>query len=578
MRRLWARAEKKAVAQAKEQQDPVRVKKINYPLIIALVASLVVIALTIILWVILAVDVFFMAWGPHDITFYSEWPVSQFGTDEFFENKNIDGGYSDEVYKGIEQYGEFRFDKLDKEEPIGITQSIVWSERPDDYIDSHWGIDAQYNSGANTVVSAGFNIALTYHMLYEREGFTDEDFEKNGWKAVVIDDGSLAPIHESATSVVFDSAEAGFAAGIAASVYTMSNIIYSATTNDDITIFGGDSFNTVYDWMSGFEQAVNYFNYKVLGVDIYGNLYDRSADTLGLINELGITNVDYKDGFDLTNGFELTPDYSKEFDVNNNSTSGLSGNEFMDTWYNFTFEADPSAESGHMTVERTKNSINNGVSAVFPVAGGGNTILTTSTIDTYSNETNYFTKAIGVDLDGTVADPNNKDYYLGSATKNLRSATGLATWVAEEGGDTSKKKRVPTINGISGNDFVAENDEEHSKGWQISEIDGEPVKGNLFEGDYGNGGVDFTKGIEKDGVTDVDHAFERVDTWLSDNGIDWGISSFNALLDYAFTENLELVGLIENSSSTFTPTGTTPVTESGVAPWIPNWDIYTNTH
>ncbi len=577
MRRLWARAEKKAIAQAKEQKDPVRVKKINYPLIIALVASLVVIIITIIVWVALAVDVFFMAWGPQHITFYSEWPVSQYGTEEFFENKNIDGGYSDEVYKGIEEYGEFRFDKLGKDDPIGITQSIVWSERPEDYLDEAWGIDAQYKSGADIVISSGFNIAMTYQMLYEREGFTDEDFMNNGWQAVVIDDASLAPGHESATSVVFNAAEAGFAAGIASSVYTMSNIIYSATENDDIVIFGGDSFNTVYDWMSGFEQAINYFNYKVLGVDVNGNLYDRSEDTLGLINELGITNPDYMDGFDLTNGFELTPDYTKSFEINNYSTSGLSGNEYMNTWYNFTFESDPSMESGHMTTQRTKNSVENGVSVVFPVAGGGNTILTTSTIELNTDSTNYFTKAIGVDLDGTIADSEHKEYYLGSATKNLRTATGLAAWVAEEDGDTSKSKRVPTINGIDGEDFVDENDDSNEKGWRVSEVDGVEVKGNLFKGDYENGGVDFTEGISKDGETDIDHAFNRVDSWLSENGFDWGISSFNSLLDVAFEENLRLVGLIESSSNTFTPTGTLPVTESGIMPWIPNWDIYFNT-
>ncbi len=573
------------------QSGSIKVEKKNWWLVLTIILSLLVLIAGIATGVISGIDKVYMSWGNREVTFYSQKPFSNYGDENFFAEPSIDGGFNDSVYKGSYEYSKYKNDTLKQKSTIGITQSITWDNDADSYINDLWGLDAGYKAGAKKIVSSGFNISEAYNTLYEKDGFHDEDFAKNGWSSIIIDDNQNAVNHESATSVTFDSADAGFLAGIAASVYTTYNLDlnYQNWTIDadkvkyidDVVTWGGWPLPTVYDWLSGFEQGVNYFNYAIFGIDVYGNEHAKDGTTLGLSTQSWYPKNFLSDGLDLTNGYDLTPDYTKDFSIDNENLSLINSLEAQrQSWYTTSFDGELSTNGGKFAKDRADRAVNRNISTIFPVAGG-QTITAVEEVARFDDGT-LPTRVIGVDVDGTKTsdDKNISEHYLGSATKSLQTATSLSLWATDEEAQNKRDKYTPTFNGVSGSDFVSLNSEENEKGWRIEEYNGQTVKGNLFEGTYQNGGVGFTKGLlNSSGITELDEAYTalRDDYFIKTHSFDNGkLTTFDSFLEYAYEVNSEIG--IENSSATFSPSGTKQITAPAAALWIPDWTVYFNTY
>lgn len=556
-----------------------KLKTVLLPVTIVLIVMIVIASL--LFWLLTGIQTYYMAWGPKDITFYSQLPISDH-TDEFFESGHIDGGFNDSVYRGSYEYSKYKNEKLKIKSEIGVTNSFRWSMDNSAYIDDQFGINAQYLAGAKTVVSSGFNVAAAFEEIYTNEpGFTDQDFARNGWQSIVLDDSMLAMTHRSATSVFYNSADAGFLAGLAASIYTLDTAIHDfiadGTYNDDIVIWGGSSFNTVYEIMSGFEQGINYFNYKILGVDVNGTTYDESADTLGLINKLSVDiSEEIADGLDMTNGFDLTPDYTTSFETNNTLYDvDTTPDAWMNEWYSGNFDSGIETDAGKMAISRTKEAMANGTSILFPVAGGQYLDVTTTLEGGYGDAHSDNTMLIGVDVDGTASDPEGAEYYLGSAIKNLVDSTSLAIWSSD---DSINKSKEATFGGISTTDFMTPVTESEL-GWKVEELNGAKPSGNLYKGTYQNGGVGFVQGTDNGGTTALEMAYEDLISLL---GITSAPNTFEEYADNAYLENIDKVGAIEVASNTFTSnsvqgTSDGTITDGASALWIPDWTVYYNT-
>ncbi len=557
-------------------------KVILLPLIA--IGFLLIIAISFSAWIILGGSQFYyMKWGnPDGLTFYSQMPFLD-GSDEYEwgETINIDGGFNDSIYQGSYEYSKYKNEDLGIKSQISVADSPDWSFTDNAYI-GDGGVDQAYESGATTIITGGFNLSAAYETLYTQEGFSDQSFYDNGWQVVMLDDSTLGLSHPSAISISFDGADAGFLAGIAASVYTTQQIIEGKTTSDDIVVWGGMAFDTVYSLMSGFEQGINYFNYKVLGVDVMDGTHDKAAgETLGLVNELSLGSTELVNGLDITNGFDLETDYTDPSTIVDNEAT-INAPELNEvSWYTGGFESDPEPVGGYSpgygAKQRTENSISNGVSVMFPVAGGQ--YITAADVLRTSAET-HNSKVIAVDVDGTMANPENAEYYLGSAIKNIKDATSLGTWFADG------KQGNPEFNGISGEDFTTINTE--SNGWAVDtngngtieheiimspeELETNTYDAHAFKGTYLNGGVDFTEGIEENGTTAINAAYISLVDELGLTGT--APATFNEFATLAYQDNIDSVGMIENASNTFGAYGSSPITESGIALWIPDWNTY----
>lgn len=577
-----------------EQNGPIRRKKINWPLIITSILAVLILIIGTVLWIALTFDTIFIDWGPSEITFYSNEPINNYGEDSFFKNHEIDNGFNDSTFDGVEQYSKWRQKNIGKENYIGVNSAINFSNDYTGYINDNWGIDAQYRAGTKTLISSGFNISKAFEFLYQNdEYFSDVDnkltpdinedrWDLNNWTSIVLDDANLALNHKSAISVEYNSNEVGFLSGLAASTYTTYKIYKDIKNgevyNDDIVIWGGSSYETVYDWLSGFEQGVNYFNYIVLGVGVNDKTYYQSNDTLGLVSELDLGSTDLVDGLDLTNGYDLIPNYNSSFVTNNSNLSNIDANDastYENLWYLNSFDFDIDSTAGKIAIDRTMRAIENDVSVLFPVAGGQtklvSSILKEQIGEMYGDKS---TRIIGIDVDGTQSDESNKNFYLGSAVKNLSSPAALSLWTTEG------KKSNPTFNGVKGKDFITENTKETPNGWKVSEVNGEKVKGNLYKGTYQNGGVSFAKGVENtNNKTLIDYSYDYIVDKIKKEGIMFDApESFSAFLKQSLIKQFELVGGIESSSNTFTPEEkyNTHSTTSQITKWIPDWDIYLN--
>ncbi len=577
--------------EAYRQSGSIKVEKKNWLLVLTIILSLLILITGIATGIILGIDKVYMSWGNREVTFYSQKPFSNYGDENFFSDPSIDGGFNDSVYKGSYEYSKYKNDTLKQKSTIGITQSITWDNDADSYINDLWGLDAGYKSGAKKIVSSGFNISEAYNILYGKDGFSDEDFARNGWSSIIIDDNQNGVNHESATSVTFDSADAGFLAGIAASVYTTYQLdqnydewdIDPAYVKyvDDIVTWGGWPLPTVYDWLSGFEQGVNYFNYAIFGIDVIGNEHRPDETTLGISTYPWYPKNFLADGLDLTNGYDVTPDYSTSFSMDNENLSLINSLDTQEkSWYTTSFDGEVSTNGGKFARDRANKAVNRNISTVFPVAGG-QTITAIEEVTRFDDGT-LPTRVIGVDVDGTKTSDNEdvSEHYLGSATKSLQTATSLSLWATDEEAQSKGNDYTPTFNGVSGSDFISVNSEENEQGWRIEEYNGQEVKGNLFEGTYQNGGVGFTKGLlNSDGITELDEAYTtiREDYFSKTHSLDNGnFKTFDSFLEHAYEVN-SIIG-IENSSATFSPSGTKQLTAPSAALWIPDWTVYFNTY
>lgn len=569
-------------------------------------ASIIVVLLVILSLGILAYFILdakknkrYWTWDPAPVTFYSQMPIPDMNNEDW--DGTIDSGFNELVFNGALDYSTFKNKSLKEKSEISVTSSTTWTSDGSNYTDPEQpgSIWYEYKNGiTNTMVSSGFNIGQAFQKLYADENFVEEA-KNGGWKQIVADDTTLlGKDHEAATSIVYEANSAGFIAGLAGATYLTSQIYQYGkdVKTDDITVWGGVPFNTVYDWLSGFEQGVNYFNYKVLGYDISGKalttatnswlLQDAINKKLGTATDIFQgSDFNNKGGIDLSNGFEYKGDsegidinYSSAVKADNEQKSNVKDYDNKKGWYTGGFGTQQNLEeptdngedsvSAHNAKDRAESAVEYSP-VIFPVAGG-QTEITSIVLNDHKGSTN---KLIGVDTDATVSDSAHADKYIGSATKNLQASTSLATWYVDRfenvynsnNNAASKEIGKTSFGGISASNFMSDYDSSNpeSKGWKVNDS---TYKGNVFKGSYSNGGVQF-----------VQAGNEINEAWNIIKSIQPGISmpeTFDEFVAMAF-EDQTFVGGIENSSNTFAPKGTAHITtHNDKYPWTPDWGVY----
>jgi len=193
--------------------------------------------------------------GIQKVTFFSQSPTYK------------DKGFNELTYDGANEYATF------EKEMVGNTATIAYSDDGSSYVNE---LSRIYDLGADTIISSGFNVAGSFSGVAGEGGFKglyDKGYaDKN---VVMIDDNSLSSMNENAISINFKSQDAGFIAGVIASVYvTYGSEIFNL--NPSVAVWGGLAYSTVFDWLSGLEQGINWFNYQILGFDLNGNELDSS--------------------------------------------------------------------------------------------------------------------------------------------------------------------------------------------------------------------------------------------------------------------------------------------------------------
>ncbi len=336
-------------------------------------------------------------------------------------------GFNNGVLTSATEYSEFETTQSGLEQ-----KTSSYSGDGHEYVDM---IESYYSTN-DIIISAGFQVAnaitgadSNYDGIIDFGGvFTDKDGNNTSYanssnKAfVLLDDAVLASQYTNAASISFAAEGAGYAAGIAASLYTHYDAYYNhgdktkitdADYTPNIVMWGGMAFNTVYDFMSGFAQGVTEYNdaNEILGLD-------GATDTDIVLWSGGGIGADPIEGTDTTDyGVEISAD---------NSYDGKGGN--VDTWYTGGFDADASTTNGTKAQSKTTNAINNDASVVFPIAGG-NTSVAEAIVS--ANKKDSSTKMMGVDADSTLsaADPS---VYLGTAEKNLVLGGQYGLWAMDD--------------------------------------------------------------------------------------------------------------------------------------------------
>ncbi len=470
-----------------------------------------------------------------------------------------DSSFNEETITGA---GKYALDMDDGTKVGKITPTMI-----DNIVEYKRIINMAFEEGAEILVTSGFNLTDTLigvtdyitgtikpgGLMFE-EKYKDKFF-------ILIDDASYsASIARNIISVRFESAEVGFIAGIAASIYATWNGSYRVST------YGGMQYSTVFDFMSGYEQGINWFNYHYLGYDINHNLV-----------ETPLVSTEYQGDFvHLTNGIN-------DVDYTNLATDSTK-------WFSGSFNI---GEGTGITNKQIKEKS----SVIFPVAGAqfGDSISSASAInDLNSTEYDYDIKIIGVDSDATKSYPKNEREILGSATKKVGYAAEFMLWYTDKfiGEYNQDPSLVPNtqleqefLNNVQQN-----SDDTTNPGWKESNtnytnqdfslatnpseinIDSTSGKyyvdgmtqddyfkygktlenGAMFVGNYNNGGVEFVE-------------TSPIDEYIVDIGI---TETFDEIVSIAFLEN----PIIENASNTFSDSYSTPRTNSSSTPWIPDWD------
>ena len=335
--------------------------------------------------------------------------------------------------------------------------------------------------------------------------------------------------------------------------------------------------------MSGFEQAINWFNYQVLG---YG-LFD--SDHPGQEKLAGTNKVDAWSGLsDHSKSLELATNSKtdnafkgmKAITINNagnlskinyykspsalSKSVNLSDDLAEDSFYTGGFTSDPTdGIAGSNAAKKIKQVNKNHDSIVFPVAGG-------QTTETLANlNQNSKTMALGVDSDASVSTPNYAKNILGSATKNIRSAAKFGAWYAD---NNVKTKGVPKNTKKEYYDF-AQKPSDDPKGWNVSE-DKEGY-GSQFFGISANDGVGFIESGKN-----LTNALKNIDL-KKDDGTAYTFEELKQFGIQQQTSSTTNSPIIESFSHTFYQKPLDPKdlvnpktksTEIGL--WIPDWTKY----
>ncbi len=434
-----------------------------------------------------------------------------------------------------------------------------------------------FDYGTDYIVTVGYNLldsllgVMDYtNYWYAPGGIMFDEEYKDKYFAVIDDATHSSGIARNVLSVRFESVQGGFLAGVSAALYSTSIESYIVST------FGGAQYGTVFDWMSGFEQGVNWFNYSVLGYDIHGEKVNSSAS---------LYDSEFSNNYVVITNGKNTINYENE-------VSQDSANK----WYTGSFNLGEGTQMASSQIDANS-------SVIFPVAGA----QTLDAINMISSSTKSdYIKVMGVDSNASLAYPDFSDIILGSATKNIEVASSIMLWygnkfISEYGQDISKLdedtldstyyylvSKTPDEYGWKEydetyleNDLTTKTEEEVEEYIATTDM---PIvndssidyysygqnlnNGSMFVGNYNNGGVTFTT----EGTTgSLDEAYNVL----------FGEGSIDELFAKAFEENEQL----EIASNSFSDSYSTPVTggysetisiEDGVlkAPWLPDWSVY----
>ena len=436
---------------------------------------------------------------------------------------------------------------------VGNTSTSAYSDDGSSYVRE---IENIYDLGANTIVSSGSNAASSFYGTDDYLGIYDNQKYKDK-SVVMIDDDSLCGKNKNAISINFESADAGFIAGVASSIYT----IYANENfdkNNSVTVWGGLPFTPVYGFLSGFEQGINWFNYQILGFDLNGEKLDNSLKvdsfkelksdinkSLELHGSKLNDHLIMDKKIEINNGGDTIIDYTKP--PKKFSNDGIHTDPET-SFYTGGFSSDPNDQSsGSNAAVKIKNvnSQKGNDSIIFPIAGG----QTLEALSNLSNESK--TMVIGVDSDAEVASPNYGENILGSATKNVERGANFGTWYSQNLNadiDTQESYVDDTDEHMSAKEFIDE--------WKIED---ESILGSQFTGNFKNGGVGFS-----------DDNSNKVGKILSYYGI--GDTTTKNFIENIMIEIFEINNIIEDASETFVVQDEpTHITENKY-PWIPDWE------
>lgn len=424
-------------------------------------------------------------------------------------------------------------------------------------------------------------------------------------------------------TINFQTTNAGFIAGLAASIEALADYIFNDEANPNslvVGLWGGMNLTNVHDWMAGYEQGVNFFNFAILGVPVPGMTTpaEAGASVVDTIAELSDDQDKFNETLDLNN--KLFP--------SNPLTTGIQmatidGNDLLRPDYTgvaTTFQENnspwfvnsfaPTDGEGYSNAFAGKD-----VSSLFPVAGG----QFDAALKAYGDH-----KVIGVDTDISAVYEGQEDLVdkiLGSATKNLAKASELALWYQDRWVNLFDQD----LETMWSHESVTDNDKttyrnHFATGTETFQPSGEPafvragqpwinsdelgpitpptgeydpenndehlLYGNFELMEYGS---KFTGTMQNDGIgfaeTDIlSDSYQSLITRLNENGLDGNAvlgDSFGALINVGF----ELNEIIERSSSTFTkvvnvfslPQLITNPSESPMKNWLMSEEYWDNT-
>lgn len=415
--------------------------------------------------------------GIHNITFFSN------------QNYYLDKGFNEAAYEGTSNYGR----KTGQEVGIKVSET-GYSESGLEYIDQYRNM---YRNGANIIISAGYNVAgiIGYidddGKLIPSENSLSEEFDSgdlSNKSFILIDDNNLIAqsANEQSISVIFNSEESGYLAGIAAGIYSTSMEKQEIEGDNWVGAWGG-IYSPTIAFLSGFETGIVRINQIITSVN---NDLEVDVELVG-----------------------LTPDGENKV-----IPTQVGGTPNDLDWYTDGFDIAQGTTSGNDAIARSKNMVANGVKVIFPVAGG-------QTLLALDETTSTETKIIGVDTSLEKAVPDKTDNILGSATKDMEIATEYALWYENEFLPAAINYGVEDVNNLTYDEVknIAETEipdstfdknygayqfatksnpdaiDENANGWNITDsvtvpenIEQSDNVGSVYKGTYANGGVSFT--------------------------------------------------------------------------------------
>lgn len=517
-----------------------------------------------------------------------------------------DKSFNESTLDGANAYAKFSKENYDDYTKIGyLTPSTM-----NDFKEYQKLQKMAFNNGADFIGATGFNLidSIIGETIYRSDGSfyrnnngtIFDDKYKDKWMVLVDDSVHNVSIARQIISVRFETEYVGFAAGIAASIYVTAQAIKTGEMYP-VSAFGGQAFNSVFDWMSGYEQAINWFNYQVLGYDLSyekvnsdAYFYDSSLEPVYLINGYNLSNS--KD-----TGNSLYIDY-------NNPTSQSNAN----LWYTGSFNIGDA-------ITISSKQLDAGSKVLFPVAGG-QTVDALNQISIVNQNSNVKSMVLGVDADASTQYSSYNDYVLGSAIKNIPMAIQIGLWYidrlilkydyvlptdalpiekdldwmlthtpdegktseAEYNGETKElhgwKEYKPEY---TARDFAQMSDEEVKDYYTDTENRDNTI---AYSNDlaYENYGEQYPDGYSSELVgTYTNGGCSFISSSILEESFDYVLNAFNSDLDpeiYNFSDLLDLAfsqnPVIENASNTFSVAGAIPKTLGLYTeyPWIPDWE------